>query len=223
MAQEEKLYNTILSREMTWEGLIRDIVQTEGLDPWDIDISKLTKKYFNALREMKETDIRISGKFILAAAILLKMKSDYLIVKEEEKLEEKKEEVFYESKNYELSPNIPMPKERKVTITELISSLQKALDVNKRRKIKRERRDVQVNVELKKIDLGEKVSELYKKIVGFFQRFKQGKLTFSTLVPSEEKEDVIWTFIPLIHLANRGKIDLEQKEEFGEIYVRKQK
>ncbi len=222
MAQEEKLYNTILSKELTWEGLIRDIVHTEGLDPWDIDISKLTRKYLNALREMKETDIRISGKFILAATILLKMKSDYLIIKEQQQ-EEEKEEIVYESKNYELSPNIPMPKERKVTITELISSLQKALDVNKRRKIKRERREVHVKVELKKVDLGEKVAVLYKKIVGFFQRFKEEKLTFSKLIPSEEKEDIIWTFIPLMHLANRGKIELNQKEEFGEIYVRKRK
>ncbi len=223
MSQEEKLYSTILSKELTWEGLIRDIVVSENLNPWDIDISKLTKKYMKALREMKETDIRISGKFLLAAAILLKMKSDYLIKKEEEPKEEKTEEKIEYDENYKLQPNIPLPKERKVTLNELISSLQKALVVNKRRKVKRQERKVDVKLDIKKVDLGEKVAELYKKIVGFFQKFKKHELTFSTLTPSEEKEDIIWTFIPLMHLANRGKIELNQKENFGEIYVRKRK
>ncbi len=222
MAQEEKLYNTILSKELTWEGLIRDIVTNEGLNPWDINISKLTNKYMKSIKKMKELDIRISGKFILAAAILLKMKSDYLILKEKEEVEEKQETIIeYRKDDYEIQPNIPQPKERKVTINELINSLQKALVVKKRRKVKKEAQKVDVKLDLKKVDLGEKVSELYKKIVNFFQRFKKKSLTFSKLTPSEEREDIIWTIIPLMHLANQGKIEVDQKEQFGEIYVRK--
>ncbi len=219
--QEEKLYETILSKELTWEGLIRDIVHNEGLDPWDIDISRLTKKYLDAIKKIKELDIRISGKFILAAAILLKMKADYLLAKkeEDEKVEDKKEEIVLEA-DYDLQPHVPQPKKRKVTIEELISSLQKALVVNEKRKFRHKQREVNIKLKLKKVDIGEKIILLYNKILDFLKRFKIEELKFSSLVPSKQREDILWTFIPLIHLANKGKVNIRQEEEFGEIYVR---
>jgi chromatin segregation and condensation protein Rec8/ScpA/Scc1 (kleisin family) len=48
------------------------------MDPWNIDVAKLADMYLRAIKEFKQMDIKVSGKFILAAAILLKMKSDYL-------------------------------------------------------------------------------------------------------------------------------------------------
>jgi segregation and condensation protein A len=223
--QEDKLYETIMSKELTWEGLIRDIVYTEGLDPWDIDISILVKKYLDALKKFKEMDIRLSGKFILAAAILLKMKADYLLAKKEE--EEKKsisereqEEALVKLGDYELQPNVPQPKKRKVTMEELIASLRKALVVSEKRKIRHKQREVKIKIKLKKVDLGEKVRALYQRILEFMQKFKKEVVTFSELVPSKKKEDIIWTFVPLIHLANKGKVELKQEELFGEIYVR---
>ena len=44
-------------------------------------------------------------------------------------------------------------------------------------------------------------------------------LTFTKLVPSEKKEDKIYTFIPLLHLDNQEKVNLMQKEHFGEIEI----
>lgn len=217
---EEKLYALILSKELTWEGLIRDIVNSEGMDPWDIDISLLMQKYLEALRKIKQMDLKISGKFLLAAAILLKMKADYLLRKKEETFQEEKKEEVQIKDNYELQPNVPLPKKRKVTIEELISSLRSALVVKERRTIRHKQREVKMKVKIKKIDLGEKIAVLYTRIVSFFKKFKTNEITFSTLTPSRQREDIIWTFVPLIHLANKGKIKLRQDEQFGEIYVR---
>jgi len=217
---EEKLYALILSKELTWEGLIRDIVNSEGMDPWDIDISLLVQKYLEALRKIKQMDLKISGKFLLAAAILLKMKADYLLRKKEETFQEEKKEEVQIKDNYELQPNVPLPKKRKVTIEELISSLRSALVVKERRTIRHKQREVKMKVKIKKIDLGEKIATLYMRIVSFFKKFKTNEITFSTLTPSRQREDIIWTFVPLIHLANKGKIKLRQDEQFGEIYVR---
>ena len=47
----------------------------------------------------------------------------------------------------------------------------------------------------------------------------QKRLTFSQLVPSNTKEDKIYTFIPLLHLTTQRKIDLTQQEHFGEIEI----
>ena len=60
--------------------------------------------------------------------------------------------------------------------------------------------------------------------MSFFQ--SGGKsLNFSNLVPSDSKMDKVLTFIPLLHLTNQRKVDLEQEKHFGEIevYLRSQK
>lgn len=33
-------------------------------------------------------------------------------------------------------------------------------------------------------------------------------------------QDKVYTFIPLLHLAHQQKVDLEQKEQFGEIDIK---
>ncbi len=220
--QEEKLYKTMLSKEFTWEGLIRDIVRNENLNPWDINILILTKKYMDALKKLKELDIRISGKFLLAAAILLKMKSDYLFEDETKDEEENKKEIerIFVDKNYELVPHVPQPKKRKVTIEELISSLQKALVVSEKKKFRHKQREISIKLKLKKVDLSEKIAVLFNRIVDFLKKFKTEEMSFSKLVPSKQREDIIWTFVPLIHLANKGKVSIRQEKEFGEIYVK---
>ena len=44
-------------------------------------------------------------------------------------------------------------------------------------------------------------------------------LTFTKLIPSETKEDKVFTFIPLLHLSNRRSIDMHQNKPFGEIEI----
>ena len=220
---EDKLYGIMLSKEFSWEGLIRDIVRNDNLNPWDIDISILTQRYMEALKKLKEMDIRVSGKFLLAAAILLKMKSDYLFedeVEDENEAEAEKDRKIVLDKNYELVPHIPQPKKRKVTMEELISSLQKAIVVSEKKRFRHKQRQVTIKLKLKKVDIGEKIATLFSRIVDFLKRFKMEEMSFSKLVPSKQREDIIWTFVPLIHLANKGKISIRQEKEFGEIYVK---
>jgi len=54
----------------------------------------------------------------------------------------------------------------------------------------------------------------------FFNVSNDSKLTFTQLLPpSGTKEDKIYTFIPLLHLTTQRKVDLSQKEHFGEIEI----
>jgi chromatin segregation and condensation protein Rec8/ScpA/Scc1 (kleisin family) len=39
------------------------------------------------------------------------------------------------------------------------------------------------------------------------------------LMPSDNKEDKVYAFIPLLHLTNQGKLDMEQYQPFGEIEI----
>ena len=77
---QDQILDMLLKRdEITWQTIIYDLVRTEQLDPWDIDISILSKKYLEIVKRLQETNFFISGKVILASAILLKIKSDKLL------------------------------------------------------------------------------------------------------------------------------------------------
>jgi chromatin segregation and condensation protein Rec8/ScpA/Scc1 (kleisin family) len=71
----------------------------------------------------------------------------------------------------------------------------------------------------KKRDISEIIKDIYVKIKDFFKQNQEKRLTFSTLIPSETKEDKVFTFIPLLHLANQRKVDIEQYQHFGEIEI----
>ncbi len=72
----EKILKIILDQnEITWQTIIYDLINSEQMDPWDIDISLLTAKYIGMIKTLENHDFRVSGKVLLAAALLLKIKS----------------------------------------------------------------------------------------------------------------------------------------------------
>src|SRR3990167_7609821 len=75
----ERIFDIIIKQdEVTWQAIILDLVRTEQMDPWDVNVSLLAKKYIEMLKQIKETNLRVSGKVLLAAAIMLKIKSQRL-------------------------------------------------------------------------------------------------------------------------------------------------
>ncbi|MBD3312127.1 hypothetical protein GF352_01575 [archaeon] len=227
--EQKDLYNVIISDELTWEGLIRDIVREEQMDPWNINITRLANRFAEEIHSRKNVDLKVSGKFILTASILLKMKSDLLLLEDEEEVEEGVslgwlfKNIDYDGSPEELTPRIPMKKKRRVTLNELISALNKALEVRDRRVERRREKEESraVPLKLNRVDLSQKISEVYNTITNFFSKLKKQEIKFSELLPSEERFDIIWTFMPLLHLCNRGKVLLNQEKCFGEILVRK--
>ena len=62
----------------TWKELLIELVEKQQLDPWNIDITELVNSYINAVKALKVMDLRIPANIILAASILLRMKSSML-------------------------------------------------------------------------------------------------------------------------------------------------
>lgn len=232
----EKILNIILKEdEITWQTIIYDLIKSEEMDPWNVDISLLTKKYIQMIKTLKEHDFRVSGKVLLAAALLLKIKSnkwftedmanlDSLFSSAEEDMEELLvdiEDDYYHphaTVDTELIPRAPQPRKRKVFIYDLVNALEKALEV-KHRRILRNMPILDVKPPAKKRDITAIIREIYMNIKNFFKSDSKKRLTFSRLVPSDSKEDKIYTFIPLLHLTNQRKIDIEQYQPFGEIEI----
>src|SRR3989338_9890515 len=76
---QNDLYNLIFEEDdITWQAVILELVRENKIDPWDIDISVLTQEYLKILKKLKEMNFRLSGKVVLAGAILLKLKAERL-------------------------------------------------------------------------------------------------------------------------------------------------
>ncbi len=235
---EEQILEMLMDEEqITWRSLLFELIKTEQMDPWNINISQLSQRYLKAVENLKEHNFRVSGKVILAAAILLRIKShklldedienlDRLIKLGEEDLEELGEEFFeempqaFEKDKPEfpaLSPRLPQPRVRKVSVYDLVNALQKALEV-KQRRVNRQIKDLeQIEIPKKKIDIGDAIKDIYLKIRKYLSN--KPRVTFSQLVNSENKEDKVYTFIPLLHLSNQRRVELEQEDHFGEIDI----
>jgi len=73
----DQIYEMLVEKdEITWQTLIYDLIRSEQLNPWDIDVSILSRRYVETLKKLKEANFFISGKVLLAAALLLKIKSE---------------------------------------------------------------------------------------------------------------------------------------------------
>lgn len=237
MEQQQLLTMLFDQDEITWQNIIYDLVKTEQMDPWDIDISLITQKFLEKLRELREMDFRISGKILLASAILLRIKSNRLLtydisawdalmnsvseIEEENLLLD--DGVGYGTASIAMQaalfPRTPQPRKRKVSVYDLINALEKAIGVQTRRDMHKNY-SPQIEIPMKKLDMNLIIKDMYKRIVAYFKGNKK-RLIFSELVPeSETKEDKVLTFIPLLHLDNDRKIDLLQTEHFSEIEVK---
>lgn len=230
----DELYDLLTGREVSWQAVIYDLIQSEQLDPWDIDLIRLTNAYLEKIREMEEANFMVSSKILLAAAILLRIKSEFLLKKYIKSLDEilfgkpeekLKEKIDLEVENVDLLPRTPLPRLRKVTINELMASLDRAMQTEHRR-IKREiyvrqaQKDVSFLLPRFQINIKEKIKEIYSRIKEFFNARESGKMTFTELINnSEDKKEKISTFVPLLHLESQRRVDLSQEFHLGEINI----
>jgi len=239
---QDRIFSILFKEdELTWQNIIYDLVRVEGMNPWDIDVSEISYKFLELLKKLREMDFRISGKVVLASALLLKLKSDRLLeddiaafdslmssvddpgdLLDELSLDEtgpKREKILAPG----LMPRTPQPRKRKVSVYDLIGALEKALEVEWRRPVYVEPK-VKIRMPKNFVDMGELIQDVYHKVEAYYgEPEKSHRLTFSELIPSDSKEDKVYTFIPLLHLENQRKVDMIQDIHFGEIGIEMRK
>lgn len=217
--------------ELSWQSMIYSLIEEENMNPWDIDVSLIAKKFLSKLKTFKEMDFRISGKIILASAILLKIKSkrlldveivalDNLINNEPiDLLDEIVEPIQYEDERHAIRTRTPQPRVRKISVYDLVDALEKALKLEKKRSFYKKPEEVKL-VRPKKTeeDLQSRMQNILQEATAYFKA--NPLLTFEQLVPSENKEDRVMTFVPLLHLENQRALDMIQKQHFGQINIK---
>ncbi len=240
--KQEQIHDILFNREIGWKEIIHDLINTEQLDPWDINIIILTDRYLDKVRELEEADFFISGKVLLAASLLLRIKSEVLLNKYIKSVDEilfadkNKDqlrtglekgqvfEIFENDEIPELIPKSPMPRFRRVTLQEIMDSLNKAIATENRR-IKRKisekdrLRQTSFSMPKRKFSIKDKIKEIYGKLLNQLkEEEKRKKISFSEFV-GEDKEERIISFSSLLHLDYQKKVWLQQEDHFDEFYI----
>jgi len=230
---QEQIHGLLFGDKLSWQSIIYDLINTEQLNPWDIDISILANKFLEKVKELEEANFFVSSKVLFAASLLLRIKSEILLNYHLPGLDDilfgKKENKKYVQERIEpdeevpeLVPRTPLPRHRKVTLKELMSALGKAVRTENRRIEKvvvARRRELETNISIPKSSFNLKdgmrgVRGTLKKLFGE----KENKISFSEVLENNGG-DKVGTFVPLLHLDNSHKILMEQEDHLEEIFI----
>jgi segregation and condensation protein A len=217
--------------EPSWEDVIVRIVSEEGMDPWKLDLIRLADVFAAYVGRMDQLDLRIPARFILIAAILLRLKSDILAgVPQKQALlgepgpEKDSELIRLLAQIPPLQPPVKRMPLGPVTMEELLAALRKAFEVEERRKRKKEhlRRRVDVVLPQERDDITDRIARLLEEINKAITDI-EGSTTFSKIVKKWERREIVRTLMPMLHLSQEGKITHEQPVLFEDIIVKKKK
>ena len=198
--------------------ILLQLVHDRRLDPWEVDIEPL----FRVIAEhmLAETNMRLSGRAILSASTLLRIKS----------------EVATKGNGYpgtgeepELATDFELPElgqitviqraPRKITIAELMGALAEALrEAHVSPKARRKRMEKIIRwLDGYHINIERHMERLCSKLVELSAGVRE--VAFSEIPFERTKLGAVRTLLLLLFLGARGKIALRQEQHFGEIFI----
>ncbi|MEK6890214.1 MAG: segregation/condensation protein A [Nanoarchaeota archaeon] len=232
--QQEQIHTLLFGDQLSWQSIIYDLINSEQLNPWDIDLSLLSQKFLEKVRLLEEANFFVSSKVLFAAALLLRIKSEILLETDIQSLDDilfgKKEEKKYIQERIELDeeiPNLiirtPLPRFKKVTLDELMSALGNAIKTETRRiqKVALTRQqefETALSLPKKRININESIKGVHAHLEDVFKN-RTERVAFSEIAGTDDNEKRVATFVPLLHLDNQHKVWLEQDKHFDEIWI----
>jgi segregation and condensation protein A len=205
----------------TWKEVLIELVDSNSIDPWNIDISKIANEYVQTIRKMQVMDLHIPANMTLAASILLRMKSDSMVMFKEEIIEV--EDGLTAPRQIpevpELIPKFRLQPHKKVTLTDLMDALDEAIKSTDQRAQISTEMEAPLDFFVVKEDIDEKIASAFKMVSSNMSG--DGVIEYSKLARmfSSERSAVSDLFIPLLFLAHRKEIDIAQEQFFGDIMI----
>ena len=200
-------------------NILFELHRLQRIMPWDINISFLLMSFLEEMEKRGEIDFRASGVALDSSTTIYLMKSKLLLKLEEPPPPPKAPPDF-------LPPPLFLPLRYELSST-TIQHLLKVLDevLKGERLVPSEPRlepvlptpEVLPPVDLYLMEIEERMESLYSFL---HQLANDAKLiVFSKIVADLEKLEAVKKFIILLFLAQRGKVNLWQEEDFGELYI----
>ena len=228
--------------------ILVDMAKSQKVDPWNIDIVDITDKFLQEVFELKANNLRLTGRTLFFAAVLLRLKSDILEgidpLAEQEVISEDFNEDYDDPDFIEETVNtnnvvsldeviqrrtsVRLNRNRVVTLKDLIKQLEFYEKIEQKRSLKnaheRAKRRAQSYANFTPEDIiniahdeyiEDSVDRLHDILIRLFETDDRVEL-------SEIKEtgmDKISTYIALLFLSARSRIDLVQDEFYSDLYV----
>jgi segregation and condensation protein A len=203
-----------------WSFLL-DSLKASKLSPWDIDIAYLVSSFLQKMYELGVIDFRISGRALLSASIILRLKTQQLLqVNVAPELTEEEKELIL--------PPLEMPlrlTSRKITLDELLVALERVLlqgEEKANRAIQMEKMASYITplvfeLEPDMVNVEKSINETLQRILDLASTHPV--IEFSQLLAEKTCKEVVRILLSCLHLANRGRIRVWQEEELGEIFI----
>lgn len=204
--------------------ILLNLARDKKIDPWDVDINKLATLYAERVRKRKELNLRVTGRAISSASILLRMKANSNPNNgDSEEEDEIMDELDFDMP--ELGPiTLIRQNHQKVTLSDLTKSLQDVLSEPEDNGESKQKKETDVQKVMKEIDdyhvnIEEHIQDFHEKIA-LLTSDGNNKINFTQLLPQREKIEIARNLLLALFLCSKGKIALEQEEHFGDIYVK---
>ena len=230
---QAQIEDLLFGEQLSWQTIIYDLINTEQLDPWDLDLVVLANSFLEKVKTMEETNFFVSSKVLLATSLLLRLKSEVLLNEYLPSLDAiffgKKEDKRYIQERIELDedipgliPRTPLPRYRRISLQELMSALGKAINTENRRirrvVISRQQEfETALSLPRTHINLKDRIHTIFSLLRVHFASGKE-KVAFSD-ISGKTNFEKISNFVPLLHLDNQKRVWLDQEEHFNEIWV----
>ena len=218
------------------------------IDPWNIDVVDVTDRFLKRIEAAKKLDLRVSGRVLLYAAILVRMKAEAITLEALGGDEEEELEMYDYDSFYFLDEPLEFPEEvdeeeldevflealtsmrrrvRKITtLKDLIDELRRAEEVERRRRRRRRRRERQEEVGIDaalRVPHEESLEEMIARVERevFEALRKKDTVTLFSLVKSWDVPTLVDYYVSVLHLAFRKKVEIRQEEFYGDVEIQK--
>lgn len=228
--------------------LLLHLINRLEIDIYDIPVAQITEQYLIYIKTMNELKLDVASEFLVMAATLLAIKSKMLLPKHEEIIaEEDFENSFEEDPRDELVEKLieyrkykeaaqdlksmeeergliytkppsdlsdftkeiqPERTELNVSLYDMLAAFQKLL---RRKKLQR---PLVTKIARQEISIEKRMHEIMDELKQI-----KGRKRFDDLFPYPAKEHIVVTFLAVLELIKRNEIDVDQQENFGEIFV----
>lgn len=214
-------------RRPSWKTILLDLIDTKKIDPWNIDIIEISDAFLKKVREMEQLDLLVQANVILAAAILLRYKSDYLkfLAYQEQMTDyipEEPEPPLNTDEIPQLTLSSRIPPKRAVTLDELVEEVERVIKYESDERLVRKPRgsiDEIVDFHLEEEDIESRMNEINEKIRSSID--EEGWTLFSRLLKDgSDNIELIYALMSILHLTQKETIDIKQDQLFGEIFIK---
>ncbi|MFK9093142.1 segregation/condensation protein A [Bacillus salipaludis] len=229
--------------------LLLHLINRLEIDIYDIPVAEITEQYLIYIKTMNELQLDVASEFLVMAATLLVIKSKMLLPKQEEvfpdevdsdmtfeddprdelverlieyrkykeaahdlKTMEEERGLMYTKPPSDLSDfakeKQPEKTELNVSLYDMLAAFQKLL---RRKKLQR---PMATKIARQEISIEKRMTEILVEL-----RQLQGRKNFNELFPYPAKDHIVVTFLAILELIKRKVIDIEQNENFGDIFV----